>query len=139
MSKVKFKAGDKVKITGRITKDAERNQGYVGTITKLIHSSFAAQSSQTGGLGGDYYVEIDKKYCCWPNDITLVASGKVVSPPRFILQHDTEKFELFSTEKELRARIAELAADSTLKRDSIKVYDIKRVRTVTLGVKVTIK
>jgi hypothetical protein len=73
--------------------------------------------------------------------VAKVKSVKPPSPPKFILQYelDTDPFELFATEKELRKRIAELAERSDLKRDSIKVYDIKKVRTVTLGTKITIK
>ena len=62
-------------------------------------------------------------------------NNKKSAPPRFILQYepDTDPFELFATEKEVRARIKELAEKASLKRDSIKVYEIKTVRVVKLG------
>lgn len=75
-------------------------------------------------------------------EISAAKPGQAVKQAvRFILQYelDTDPFELFVTEKELRARIAELAVNPSLQRDSIKVYDIKRVRTVKLGVKITLK
>lgn len=64
--------------------------------------------------------------------------------PKFILQYDLNAgstgalFEVIATDKELRARIEELAANADLDRDRIKVFDIKRARTVQLGIKITI-
>jgi hypothetical protein len=64
--------------------------------------------------------------------------------PKFILRYDLSSsgngalFEVIATEKELRTRIEELAGNDDLNRDSIKVYDVKRARTVQLGIKITI-
>jgi len=58
-------------------------------------------------------------------------------PTRFILTFD-QQYESFPSEKEMRARIAELAKEPVADR-TYTVYDIKRTRTVTLGVKITIK
>ena len=63
--------------------------------------------------------------------------------PKFILRYDLSSgngalFEVIATEKELRTRIEELAGNDDLNRDTIKVYDVKRARTVQLGIKITI-
>jgi TusA-related sulfurtransferase len=65
-------------------------------------------------------------------------------PPKFILRYDLNTsgngalFEVIATDKELRARIEELAANDDLNRDNIKVYDVKKARSVQLGIKITI-
>jgi hypothetical protein len=81
--------------------------------------------------------------CCFPAKdsgvyephLRLIKVRQPPQPPRFILQYelDQDPFELFATEKEVRARIKELAERADLKRDSIKVYEIKNVRAVKLG------
>jgi hypothetical protein len=93
----------------------------------------------------EVYVRIDgmEGFECWVSMDWLErvsTKSAVIVHPKFILQYelDSDPFELIYSEKELRARIAELAENPRLKRDSIKVYDIKRVRTVKLGVKITI-
>jgi hypothetical protein len=84
----------------------------------------------------------DKRVCVSFSVLEQLSKSvqKQGAAPKFILQYelDSDPFELFYTEKELRARIAELAEKAELKRDSIKVYEIKKVRTVKLGVKITI-
>lgn len=87
---------------------------------------------------GDYRLPLvfntdDDETSFWKADeLELVKSAKAPTPPRFILQYelDTDPFELFATEKEVRARITELAANPQLKRDSLRISEIKKVRTV---------
>jgi hypothetical protein len=134
----KFKIGDRVKrINGLLW---GMHEGDEGTVTKV------------GEWHGQEWIairEFSSHDDCYDDRLPFraanfaIVSGKTKpeEQPKFILQYerDTDPFELFSTEKELRAHVKELAADPTVKRDSIKVYDIKRTRTVTLGVKITIK
>ena len=65
---------------------------------------------------------------------------KPTLPPKLILQYelDADPFEFFATEKEARKRIAELAQRTDLKRDSIRLIEIKKIRTVKLGVQISI-
>jgi len=76
-------------------------------------------------------------------ELVTVSNHSAKTAPKFVLQYDTnvvsKATELLATEKEVRARIAQFAADGNVQRDSIRVHDIKRTRTVTLGVKITIK
>jgi hypothetical protein len=73
--------------------------------------------------------------CVATANIKLAGRVDKIVPPRFILQYelDQDPFELFATEKEVRARIKELAERHDLKRDSIKIYEIKNTRKVVLG------
>ena len=155
MEDTKFKVGDKVRIIARNPSNRTGTQpgwnepngnvgtiGYVADIDALSSEYHYSVSLQEGGIG----------YLGWFSDKELEGATKKSKPqptpaPKFILQYDKAEthemhgahpFELFATEKELREHITQLAADSTLKRDSIKVYDIKRVRSVKLGVKITI-
>lgn len=146
MEHTKFKVGDRVVI-------ARRNPGN----TTGVQKGWNRPNGNAGGLG--YVTSVDHKdtemryelhikedgtdYLGWFSDGELrAASGKVAKSavPKFILQYetDTDPFEFFATEKELRKRIAELAERSDLKRDSLVVYVIRRTRTVKLGVKITI-
>ena len=104
---------------------------------KDIHGTVVAQIDEYVG------VELDDghQHVIGSRGLVLIAAKKMKRPANYVLQYerDIDPFEVFSTEKELRARIAELAALPDLKHDSLKVYDIKRTRTVTLGVKITIK
>lgn len=82
----------------------------------------------------------DREATAWyPSEIEVAESGPV-APPKFILQYELDKdpFEFFATEKEARKRIAELAERADLKRDSIRLIEIKKIRTVKLGTKITI-
>jgi hypothetical protein len=143
MEKHKFKVGDRVRFTKQDQGTECPPVGTYGTITGVDE-------------GGDWTVQWDNgsgtPWIRWiykdGHEVELVESAPErqvrpvkVLPPRFILQYelDTDPFELFATEKEVRARIAELATRSDLKRDSIKVHEIKKTRSVTLGVKITIK
>lgn len=80
--------------------------------------------------------------CSCPYKWEKIGTGqaKKSAEPKFILQYelDSDPFEFFMTEKDLRKRIEELAANPSLKRDSMKVYTIKSVRSVKLGVKISI-
>lgn len=131
-----FKIGDTVKMVSPSTRD----DVPIGTIGTIIAVNRYSQDWDVdwGGIKG--------YECVYSREIELVSNKEPVQElppklPKFILQYElgTDPFELFTTEKELRARIKELSENRDLKRDSIKVYDISRVRTVELGVKITIK
>jgi hypothetical protein len=137
MAERKFKVGDKVRgIRGDI-EDCE------GVILADTGSGFEIKFTKMGNRhwqqGDGWNVgNTIKRSTYWDGCLELIESGgerpKLI-PPRFILQYELDKdpFELFATEKEVRTRIKELAERHDLKRDSIKVYEIKNVRAVKLG------
>jgi hypothetical protein len=122
----KFKVGDRVKI--------------------LSTSSYASQAKGTAGVvvalnssDGDKTWKRVKWDCgyenCYPNvDLRYIRRP---TPPKFILTFDG-RYRMFDSEKALRADIAELAKEPVANR-TFTVYDIKRARKVTLGVKIIIK
>jgi hypothetical protein len=129
-----FKVGDTVKIVAvkHGMPDEEDALAFykeaIGTTHKIVSID----------KDGDYRLPLvfntdDDETSFWKADeLELVKSAKAPTPPRFILQYelDTDPFELFATEKEVRARITELAANPQLKRDSLRIFEIKKVRTV---------
>ena len=129
--KKNFRVGDRVK---RIQIDNAWEGrwfkvGQVGTVTKVdSRHGIDVDVDGVGRVDGndDSYLELVS--CKRPKPAKI-------QPPRFILQYelDEDPFELFATEKEVRVRINELADKPNLKRDSIKVYEIKNVRAVKLG------
>lgn len=91
--------------------------------------------------GSTYPYEVDVDGVdVWCKRVRAVGAAKDIAPPKFILQYelDTDPFEFFATEKDARKRIAELAERTDLKRDSIRLIEIKKIRTVKLGVKISI-
>jgi hypothetical protein len=126
----KFKVGDVVRRIG--VNKTDRVTGLPGM----------REYDNKGFLDASKGMQLENDIWSYQEYWELVSRGsKVFNAPKFILQYelDSDPFELFVTEKELRSRIAELAARSDLKRESIKVYDIKRVRSVKLGVKISFK
>jgi hypothetical protein len=118
----KFKVGDKIR--------------YLSTC------SIASGEDEVVAVIKDGRIYDTKKLGAWhvfhlDANAELISKGKSVKvlPPRFILQYelDTDPFELFATEKQVRTRIAELAQMPNLKRDSIVVFEIKNARKVQLG------
>lgn len=74
--------------------------------------------------------------------LTSARKAKMPAAPKFILQYKSglaDVLKPIATQKDLRLQIAALADINNVDRDSIRVHDIKRTRTVTLGVKITIK
>lgn len=136
----KFKSGDRVRVTKNYQTSgcvgSEWATGKEGTIVKpgktdaIVSIDGATQGHDAGGAkrGTGWYIGYEFLEL-------LTHTPSKTLPPRFILQYelDADPFELFATEKEVRARIKELAEKSDLKRDSIKVYEIKNVRAVKLG------
>lgn len=121
----KFKAGDKVCLVKGHYSDSE-----IGMTGVLIRAPYGSAS------GGNAEVTLPNgEIRTWLADHVKLVTAAKIAPPRFILQYelDEDPFELFATEKEVRARIKDLAERRDLKRDSIKVYEIKNVRAVKLG------
>jgi hypothetical protein len=124
----KFRVGDEVVIT----KGSRWYREGVGKVLKVTNNPMPYLVRHADGI---------ELWQCEEDVLPANKSqGPATLPIRFILQYElnTDSFELFTAEKELRVRITELAANPSLRRDSIKVYDIKKVRTVKLGVKITI-
>ena len=129
MADTKFKIGDKVRNA--------RNgfEGRVGTIDKVDDSDIPYRLLFDDGETGWHTARMVQ---------TLSKSSepkpKPTLPPKLILQYelDADPFEFFATEKEARKRIAELAQRTDLKRDSIRLIEIKKIRTVKLGVQISI-
>lgn len=76
-------------------------------------------------------------------DGEVVKSGKQL-PVKFLLRYDlhSDPVEEYATLKEVKARIAELVKNEKvngLKRDSIRVYEIKKTYPVKVETAVTIK
>jgi hypothetical protein len=133
----KFKVGDRVQMgAGRIESSVNAPNGTLGTIVTRPGNPYPIQVKWEGTYGDE------GKWACGVRAYEIQfaqAADTKLSAPKFILQYHGSSCETFTSEKQLRARINELAADPTVKRDSIKVHDIKRTRTVTLGVKITLK
>lgn len=137
----KFKGGDRVCGIGE--QSGESIDGMFGTIRSVATNDAAVEFDEgkrwMHGCGG-----LTKMAHGWHVDVSnlrLVTKGKgaesKASVPKCILQYelDSDPFEVFVSEKDLRARITELATNPSLKRESMKVYTIKSVRSVKLGVK----
>jgi hypothetical protein len=132
----KSKIGDRVRVKRFIVPGFEQFEDKVGVIKRGPFGTEYAYAVYVDGMSSALVDGVWAEIEAAPR-----TASTIVKAPRFILQYnlDTDPFELFTTERELRHRIAELAARPDLKRDSIRVYDIKRVRTVSLGVKITLK
>ena len=133
----KFKKGDRVKI--RATTGSARDVweiGEIGTVRECINMIAVVKNEKHQGDG------IENAFFHYQIEL-VAANAKTITtlPVKFILQYDIggDPFETFATEKELRKRIAELAEKPDLRRDSLVVYDVKRTRKVSLGVKIIIK
>lgn len=145
--KHEFKVGDHVRIhhrdkgnrTGILPgwSKPNGNAGQKGYITD-------DDGSKSRSLRVDVSMEKNSgQYVGWfsPEELELAAKKptkeKPPMPTKFILLFE-KRNEDFTSEKALRTRIAELAKEPVAGR-TFTVYDIKRTRTVTLGVKITLK
>lgn len=130
MADTKFKVGERVRIK-KGSEYAYQAKGTDGTVRHLDRPDGWTRVKWDCGYEDNY-----------PNDDLAGLKGKVpkAAPLKFILQYelDADPFEFFATEKEARKRIAELAEKPDLKRDSIRLIEIKKIRTVKLGVKISI-
>jgi hypothetical protein len=125
----KFKAGDLVRMTSTCSGNEEGKQYKLVEHNGILYAGFRKENGNERGCSCENYWEL------------VTSSPQHEGSPKFILQYElnTDQFELIYSEKELRKRIIELSQKSELKRESIRVYDVKRMRAVELGVKVTIK
>lgn len=130
----KFKVGDEVKVLNGSTRDGGSCQFKQGTIETIV-GDYATLKQ-----GDDHH-----KAC----QISLGQLEPLSEPhheakassPKFILQYGDE-LEPFNSEKEIRDRLSRMADEqdfSQLRGERLLVHDIKRTRTVSLGVKITIK
>ncbi len=136
----KFKVGDRV----RILPNFEHNHGcagyggYVGQVG-TIHAESRLEHENNLHI----YVVFDDipggQHGCYSYDqLELVRSAKPSSQrpvvPKFLLRYklDSDPVEEFSTLPEVKARIKTLLSNRSLKRDSIKVYELKGVLNVTI-------
>jgi hypothetical protein len=119
-----YKAGDRV----RLTEDCGGMQRGEEYTVKVMS-------------GGKLYLD-GKEHahdeCCDGTHWELLTTGNNEAAPFSLILTFGDRFEGFSSDKALRARIAKLAKEPTANR-TYTVYDIKRTRTVSLGVKITIK
>lgn len=139
---LKFKVGDKVKFTSSdsdLYDEFEKGDiGYVVAVDEedeeYTYKVGKVQSEDE--CGGEYDWVIEKH-------LALVTAGKPVKvvPMKYILQYelDEDPFELFATLPEVKARIRELIKDSSLKRDRIYVYEIKKTTKVEVTTTTSIK
>lgn len=129
--KHKFKIGDKVRTISSKQNYSHRRVGYEFVIEEIHH---------------------DKGYPTWYREKRGVASGvaetslelvkikntmaKNSKEPKinFLLQYELEEdpIEEYETEQQVKDRIKELSEISDLQEDSIVVYDVSRVRKISL-------
>lgn len=128
MADTKFKVGDRVRLI-HTTGISILPEGSIATVSRVDAGKIIGTKEGDAYKGGDWD---------YRNDWFELATPQL--PPKFILQYELDKdqFEFFATEKEARKRIAELAERTDLKRDSIRLIEIKKIRTVKLGVKISI-
>ena len=134
----KFKVGDTVRVSPT---DEYPHEGCVGLNSLVEEEATIEEINTEGGL--HFYLKSSdgRRVGCFSiAQLTLVTAkrSKHTAPVKFILQYDNDDYQKFTSEKTLRAGIAALAKEPTANR-TYTVYDIKRTRTVTLGVKITIK
>ena len=132
---MKFKIGDKVRIlsksvggglsTSNIFKEAGKERGnywvvrieddtyYKGVKRYLVVDSIK------DGTSGDHFLE---------KDLILVKNSKIPKQPKFLLQYelDEDPVEYFDNLPQVRKRLKELNKDSTFKRDSVRLFELKR-------------
>jgi len=125
---VKFKVGDMVDIVkstyeGRPHLPSQKYVGKIGKITEIDNEAFYPINVKVKGLGEQAFVSSDLKL-----------SGKKEPKINFLLQYELEEdpIEEFETEKEVKDRIKELSERRDLQEDSLIVYDVSRVRKITL-------
>lgn len=132
MADTKFKVGDRVKLTRKIL-SADAEVGATGTLSELTSWKGSPAWHVTNKSENDGMIWTEEQ-------MELLSPAKPQLSPKFILQYELDKnpFEFFVAEKDVRKRIAELAERTDLKRDSIRLIEIKKIRTVKLGVKISI-
>ena len=129
----KFKIGDRVKcvITHRERADYDAPESVLGTVKRTTSSGAVVL--------WDGEQEEGKKWASIMNvkEIQLVKNGKTTKPKpyKFALQYELDKdpTEYFHDIKEVKARVKELAADSSLKRDQIFVHEIKSTKQIKIN------
>ncbi len=134
---MKYKTGDKV-----LVKDGSKGEcgalsdiefDYL-VITDVSEAWYSYDAIYKGKKVGSCCV------CYKDKDITpySTVNKSTDKPTNFILQYelDRDPFETFATMREVEARIKELAKDATLKRESIKVYEIAKTYDVKLETRV---
>ena len=132
----KFKKGDKVKCI-KINSNAYFTNPTIGKIY-IVSDKISSNMSN----GGDWFID-NKDMNLLEQDFELLKGGKKIKLKKvnFILQYelDEDPIEEFETLVQVRKRIKELLEDETLKRDSLKVYEIKSVKEVKLSTQIIIK
>lgn len=144
-----FKVGDWVKVNNV---DGRTMEGEIGEMDskggrKYI---FVWQNQYSGGEGDIDPSTKNYKYSWQVGEenlqkLTLLRRGKTKIKQvnyKFILQYelDEDPFELFYTMDEVKKRIDNLVKNKeSLKLDSIKIYEIKNVKTVKVTKVVSIK
>lgn len=141
MFKPKYKIGDEVQITVDSSNSSYHcfDIGNQGKITDVCEES---DYNDDGDIS--YYVEGEDNSDWVPEkEMKVIKAGKPVKvvPMKYILQYelDEDPFELFATLPEVKARIRELAKDTSLKRDRIYVYEIKKTTKVEISTTTNIK
>lgn len=124
-----FKKGDRVM--------AIDNYGKV-----LKGDLLTVRSGPTGtSAGGNYYFK-EIQQVMLGDDLKL-ASAEGIKPLKinFLLCYelDEDPIEEFETLAQVRKRIGELLEDDSLKRDSLKVYEVKSVKAVTIRETIVLK
>lgn len=123
-----FKVGDRVQVIGH-EYAYEEHMGKVGVIEHIEEND-----------GDDDEIEVrfqdDKHDWAFPADIKK--AGRAVKSKtviKFLLKYelDEDPIEEFATRAQVQERIKELLTDSSLKRDSMVVYEIKSRKEVKLN------
>jgi hypothetical protein len=125
----KFKKGDTVKILKSMIDGVphDGSQEFVGRVGRIVSiDSSAAFPYEVSVMG------MGKQDFEGP-DLKLLKNGKEPKV-NFLLQYELESdpVEPFETEQEVKDRIKELSERSDLQEDSLVVYDVSRVRKITL-------
>ncbi len=132
---MKFKVGDKVKIIKIIDDDGDmyqKDKGKIGKITDIDNNHTHPYSLDCKGLMADFFLE---------NELELVKKSKPAKPPKFLLQYelDEDPIEYFEMLPQARNRLKELVKDETLKRHTVRLFELKRELSVEIKDNISIK
>jgi len=130
----KFKVGDKVKVIKTIDRDGHdqpSNHHLIGKIGKVVEvrKSDTVFPYRIDGIGSDDRFSARE------------LQRAKVGPTKFILKYELESdpIEEFSSLAEVKERIHAIALDENLKKDSIVLYEIKKVSKISVKTHVVIE
>ena len=139
----KFKVGDRVKIVEESIGGSATRKYNVGKIGSIVEVDNNDHYKVDGDFIDSSGREHSKGRLFLLRELELVKESKTPKPIKvnFLLKYelDEDPIEEFETRTAVMKRIRELTKDTSLKRDSIVVYEVKKKVNITLEDSVKIK